>query len=81
MARMLGPPPRVRPRGAVPEHKFVPDLNGAWVYCSTFLFQPWADPMQRLFYSASVLHCLPVSRAEQPSAATGTLPETHTRQW
>jgi len=31
------------------------------------------DPMQRLFYSASVLHCLPVGRSEQGSAATGTV--------
>ncbi len=31
------------------------------------------DPMQRLFYAASVLHCLPVGRSEPDSAATGTL--------
>ncbi len=31
------------------------------------------DPMQRLFYSASVLHCLPVGRSEEESAATGTV--------
>ncbi len=31
------------------------------------------DPMQRLFYAASVLHCLPVGRSEEDSAATGTV--------
>jgi len=31
------------------------------------------DPMQRLFYAASVLHCLPVGRSEDGSAATGTV--------
>jgi hypothetical protein len=36
------------------------------------------DPMQRLFYAASVLHCLPVGRAEEHSAATGTVMRTAT---
>jgi 2-polyprenyl-3-methyl-5-hydroxy-6-metoxy-1,4-benzoquinol methylase len=36
------------------------------------------DPMQRLFYSASVLHCLPVGRSEENSAATGTVLRTAT---
>jgi 2-polyprenyl-3-methyl-5-hydroxy-6-metoxy-1,4-benzoquinol methylase len=31
------------------------------------------DPMQRFFYAASVLHCLPVGRSEPGSAATGTV--------
>jgi 2-polyprenyl-3-methyl-5-hydroxy-6-metoxy-1,4-benzoquinol methylase len=31
------------------------------------------DPMQRLFYAVSVLHCLPVGRSEDGSAATGTV--------
>jgi 2-polyprenyl-3-methyl-5-hydroxy-6-metoxy-1,4-benzoquinol methylase len=31
------------------------------------------DPMQRLFYAASVLHCLPVGRSDHDSAATGTV--------
>ncbi|GEL25284.1 SAM-dependent methyltransferase [Pseudonocardia sulfidoxydans NBRC 16205] len=30
-------------------------------------------PVDRLFYAASVLHCLPVGRSAQPSAATGTV--------
>ena len=34
------------------------------------------DPMQRLFYAASVLHCLPVGRSEEGSAATGTVLRT-----
>lgn len=34
------------------------------------------DPMQRLFYAASVLHCLPVGRSEDDSAATGTVLRT-----
>ena len=32
-----------------------------------------ANPMERFFYAASVLHCLPVGRSESPSAATGTV--------
>ena len=36
------------------------------------------DPMQRLFYAASVLHCLPVGRSERDSAATGTVLRTAT---
>jgi SAM-dependent methyltransferase len=31
------------------------------------------DPVERWMYGFSVLHCLPVSRAEAPSAATGTV--------
>lgn len=31
------------------------------------------DDRERLMYGFSVLHCLPVGRAETPSAATGTL--------
>jgi 2-polyprenyl-3-methyl-5-hydroxy-6-metoxy-1,4-benzoquinol methylase len=31
------------------------------------------DPFQRLHYTSSVLHCLLVSRSEEPSAATGTM--------
>ena len=31
------------------------------------------DPMQRFLYAASVLHCLPVGRSEEGSAATGTV--------
>jgi 2-polyprenyl-3-methyl-5-hydroxy-6-metoxy-1,4-benzoquinol methylase len=36
------------------------------------------DPMQRLFYAASVLHCLPVGRSEADSACTGTVMRTAT---
>lgn len=32
-----------------------------------------ADEIERLMYTFSVLHCLPASRAEQPSAALGTV--------
>lgn len=32
-----------------------------------------ADPIERLMYGASVLHCLPVGMAEEPSVATGTV--------
>jgi 2-polyprenyl-3-methyl-5-hydroxy-6-metoxy-1,4-benzoquinol methylase len=41
-------------------------------------FSAPADEIERFMYSASVLHCLPVGMAEQPSAATGTVmrPET-----
>lgn len=31
------------------------------------------DPIERLMYAASVLHCLPVGLSEEPSAATGTV--------
>jgi ubiquinone/menaquinone biosynthesis C-methylase UbiE len=31
------------------------------------------DPVERFMYAASVLHCLPVGRADEPSAATGTV--------
>jgi SAM-dependent methyltransferase len=36
------------------------------------------DPMQRLFYAASVVHCLPVGRSEEGSAATGAVMRTAT---
>jgi 2-polyprenyl-3-methyl-5-hydroxy-6-metoxy-1,4-benzoquinol methylase len=37
-----------------------------------------SDEIERLMYGFSILHCLPVGMAEQPSAATGTVmrPET-----
>jgi 2-polyprenyl-3-methyl-5-hydroxy-6-metoxy-1,4-benzoquinol methylase len=31
------------------------------------------NPVERLMYAVSVLHCLPVGRSESPSAATGTV--------
>ena len=31
------------------------------------------NPIERLFYAASVLHCLPVGMADAPSAGTGTV--------
>ncbi|MFN2419331.1 MAG: class I SAM-dependent methyltransferase [Candidatus Limnocylindria bacterium] len=34
---------------------------------------PTDDPVERLLYAASVLHCLPVGMAESPSAGTGTV--------
>ncbi|HYH00224.1 MAG TPA: class I SAM-dependent methyltransferase [Terriglobales bacterium] len=36
-------------------------------------FVPRADGLESLMYGFSVLHCLPVGMAEQPSAATGTV--------
>lgn len=41
-------------------------------------FHAPADDLERLMYGWSIVHCLPVSRAEQPSAAIGTVirPET-----
>jgi hypothetical protein len=32
-----------------------------------------SDEIERLMYGFSILHCLPVGMAEQPSAATGTV--------
>ncbi len=34
---------------------------------------PTDNPVERLFYAASVLHCLPVGMAESPSVGTGTV--------
>jgi 2-polyprenyl-3-methyl-5-hydroxy-6-metoxy-1,4-benzoquinol methylase len=34
---------------------------------------PTDNPMERLFFAASVLHCLPVGMADAPSEATGTV--------
>jgi 2-polyprenyl-3-methyl-5-hydroxy-6-metoxy-1,4-benzoquinol methylase len=36
-------------------------------------FEAPSDEVERLMYGFSVLHCLPVGMAEQPSAATGTV--------
>jgi 2-polyprenyl-3-methyl-5-hydroxy-6-metoxy-1,4-benzoquinol methylase len=36
-------------------------------------FSAPADEMERFFYAASVLHCLPVGMVEQPSVGTGTV--------
>jgi hypothetical protein len=36
-------------------------------------FEAPADELQRAFYAFSVLHCLPVGMADQPSAGTGTV--------
>jgi 2-polyprenyl-3-methyl-5-hydroxy-6-metoxy-1,4-benzoquinol methylase len=36
-------------------------------------FAPNGDETERLMYGFSVLHCLPVSMVDQPSAATGTV--------
>jgi 2-polyprenyl-3-methyl-5-hydroxy-6-metoxy-1,4-benzoquinol methylase len=41
-------------------------------------FHAPGDEIERLMYGYSVLHCLPVGRAEQPSAATGTVMRTST---
>jgi SAM-dependent methyltransferase len=36
-------------------------------------FSPSGDPIERLLYSFSILHCLPAGRDTTPSAATGTV--------
>ena len=36
-------------------------------------FAPNGSEVEQLFYGFSVLHCLPVGMAEQPSAGTGTV--------
>ena len=36
-------------------------------------FSAPGDPVERMMYGWSVVHCLPASRAEQPSAALGTV--------
>ena len=37
-----------------------------------------ADPLERFMYGFSVLHCLPVGREDERSAATGTVIRPHT---
>jgi 2-polyprenyl-3-methyl-5-hydroxy-6-metoxy-1,4-benzoquinol methylase len=48
---------------------------------ATEAFEPSGDPIQRLLYAFSVLHCLPAGRAADESAATGTVmrPDTFRR--
>jgi ubiquinone/menaquinone biosynthesis C-methylase UbiE len=43
-------------------------------------FSPSGDPIERLLYAFSIIHCLPVGRAASESAATGTVmrPDTFT---
>jgi len=41
-------------------------------------FHAPADDIERLMYGWSIVHCLPVSMAEQPSAAIGTVIRTET---
>lgn len=41
-------------------------------------FEAPGDELERMFYVWSVLHCLPVGMAEQPSAGTGTAMRTET---
>jgi 2-polyprenyl-3-methyl-5-hydroxy-6-metoxy-1,4-benzoquinol methylase len=36
-------------------------------------FRAPADPVERMMYGYSILHCLPVGKAEEPSAETGTV--------
>src|SRR5262245_64730099 len=36
-------------------------------------FEAPADDLERLMYGWSIVHCLPVAMAEQPSAAIGTV--------
>lgn len=43
-------------------------------------FHAPADELEQLYYGFSVLWCLPLSRAEDPSAATGTAMRPHTLQ-
>ena len=41
---------------------------------------PTENPVERFFYAASVLHCLPVGMADSPSAGTGTVMRPATLQ-
>jgi hypothetical protein len=41
-------------------------------------FQPCAQSLEQFLYGFSILHCLPVGMAYQPSAATGTVLRPHT---
>src|SRR5918995_2442051 len=43
-------------------------------------FHAPADQLEQLYYGFSVLFCLPVSRSEDPSAATGTAMRPHTME-
>ena len=41
-------------------------------------FTAKSNDVERMMYGWSVLHCLPVGMADQPSAATGTVMRTDT---
>lgn len=43
-------------------------------------FEAPADPIQRLLYAFSLVHCLPAGMSESPSAATGTVMRPSTLQ-
>jgi len=43
-------------------------------------FHAPADQLEQLLYGFSVLFCLPISRSEDPSAATGTAMRPHTME-
>lgn len=45
-------------------------------------FRPDAEPVERMLYAMSVLHCLPATTAESPAVANGTVLRTPTvRRW
>lgn len=72
------------PVGALGRMRLLAGENGAVLVVdehSLESFMPCAESVEQLFYGFSVLHCLPASMAEQPSAATGTVmrPETMRR--
>ena len=43
-------------------------------------FQPCSETWEQILYGFSILHCLPVGMADQPSAATGTVMRASTLQ-
>lgn len=43
-------------------------------------FEPSGDPIERLMYAISILHCLPAGRVTDPSVATGTVMRADTFQ-
>jgi hypothetical protein len=42
------------------------------------VFTPEGNELEWMMYGWSILHCLPVGMAEEPSAATGTVMRTDT---
>ena len=64
------------PVGALAALRRVTSVDGAVLVIdekAAEAFSPSGDPIERLLYSFSILHCLPAGRDAETSAATGTV--------
>jgi 2-polyprenyl-3-methyl-5-hydroxy-6-metoxy-1,4-benzoquinol methylase len=68
LARPVGALRNLRALGNPDAVVFVMDEKAAEVFEAAT-----ENPIERLLYAASVLHCLPVGMADAPSAGTGTV--------